>query len=136
MDNTYDLIVVGSGPGGTRAAFTAAAAGLKTALVESGFLGGTCLNAGCIPTKFLLGGTAFLPLLRAQTRCGAALGEVGADLPTLQTRKERFLRGTRQALEKQILAAGITLVRGRAAFSGPRELTVKGAEPAVMRFKK
>ncbi|MBA4357502.1 MAG: hypothetical protein C0405_07230, partial [Desulfovibrio sp.] len=47
---TYDLVVLGGGPGGFDAAVEAAAAGLKTALVEAAELGGTCLNRGCIPT--------------------------------------------------------------------------------------
>ncbi len=138
MQNIYDLVVVGAGPGGTRAAFTAAALGLKTAVVEAGFLGGTCLNSGCIPTKFLLGGSAFLPLQRAQAKFGVAVGQAGVDLPALQARKDRFIKGTRSALEKQFAGAGITLIRGRAAFSGRRELTVKGGEggPTLLSFTK
>ena len=136
MSDTYDLVVVGAGPGGTRAAFTAAAHGLKTAIVEAAFLGGTCLNSGCIPTKYLLGGTAFLPLLRVQAKYGTASGEPQVSLVNLQTRKDRFLKGTRQSLEKQLAAAGITLVRGRASFSGPQELTVKGTDAATLRFNK
>ena len=52
--NTYDLIVLGSGPGGYVAAIRAAQLGLKTAIVERELLGGICLNWGCIPTKALL----------------------------------------------------------------------------------
>ena len=136
MQNAYDLVVVGSGPGGIRAAFTAAAAGLKTAVIEAGFLGGTCLNSGCIPTKFLLGGTNFLPLLRAQAKFGTIQCEPQVDLAALQARKERFLKGSRQALEKRLAGAGITLVRGRAAFSGERELAVKGTDSTVLTFDK
>ena len=136
MQNAYDLVVVGSGPGGTRAAFTSAAAGLKTAVVEAGFLGGTCLNSGCIPTKFLLGGTNFLPLLRTQAKFGTIQCEPQVDFAALQARKERFLKGSRQALEKRLAGAGITLVHGRAAFSGERELTVKGTDSTVLTFEK
>ena len=50
---TYDLIIIGGGPGGYEMAAAAAAAGLKVALVERDHLGGTCLNRGCIPTKAL-----------------------------------------------------------------------------------
>ena len=51
---TYDLIVIGAGPGGYVAAIRAAQLGLKTACVEREYLGGTCLNVGCIPSKALL----------------------------------------------------------------------------------
>ena len=53
MGKDYDVIVVGGGPGGYVAAIQAAQRGRKTAVVESGSLGGTCLNVGCIPTKAL-----------------------------------------------------------------------------------
>jgi dihydrolipoamide dehydrogenase len=54
MSDQYDLVIIGSGPGGYEAAIRAAQYGLKTAIVEKGVLGGTCLNRGCIPTKALL----------------------------------------------------------------------------------
>ena len=52
--NSWDLVVIGGGPGGYEAAIEAAKRGLRTALVEKESLGGTCLNRGCIPTKTLL----------------------------------------------------------------------------------
>ncbi|MDO9630635.1 MAG: FAD-dependent oxidoreductase, partial [Humidesulfovibrio sp.] len=57
MTTTYDLVILGGGPGGFDAAVEAAGSGLKTALVEAAELGGTCLNRGCIPTKLWLGAT-------------------------------------------------------------------------------
>ena len=66
----FDLIVVGGGPGGYEAALHAAKLGLKTALVEKDFVGGTCLNRGCIPTKALLHASG----VYEEAKNGAALG--------------------------------------------------------------
>lgn len=127
-ESHFDMIVIGAGPGGTRAAFEAAEAGMKTALVESGFLGGTCVNVGCIPTKYLLGGSAALPLLSAQHKYKVARGETTLDFAALQARKDRFIKGTRQSLEKRLEQAGVSVIRGRASFSGPSSLLVSGAD--------
>ncbi|MGJ3523502.1 dihydrolipoyl dehydrogenase family protein [Nitratidesulfovibrio sp. D1] len=108
----YDMIILGGGPGGSRAAFDAAARGLSVALVDRDGLGGTCLNRGCIPTKLLLGATAALPLLEAQKKLKAADGHIAFDLPALQQRKDRYVKGTRQALEKRLKAAGIAVYAG------------------------
>ena len=124
--NHFDLVIIGGGPAGTRAAFDAVKAGMKAALVESAFLGGTCVNVGCIPTKYLLGGSAALPLVAAQRKYKVAEGDLRIDLAALQGRKERFIKGTRQALEKQLQQAGVTLLHGRGSFTGPQSLTVKG----------
>lgn len=124
----FDMIVIGTGPAGTRAAFDAVEAGMKTALVEGGFFGGTCVNVGCLPTKYLMGGSAALPLLAAQRKYKVAKGETTLDFAALQARKDRFIKGTRQSLEKQLEQAGVILVHGRASFSGPSSLLVKGEE--------
>ena len=127
-ENSFDLIILGSGPAGTRAAFRAAEAGLKVALVGSGFLGGACLNVGCIPTKYLLGGTAALPLLATQKKYKVAAGDITISLEALQARKDRYIKGTRQALEKQLREANIALLLGRGLFDGPQSLIVKSKE--------
>lgn len=124
----FDCIVIGSGPAGSRAAFDAAAAGMKTAIVEMGFVGGTCLNAGCVPTKFLLGGTYTLPLLAVQKKYKVASGDIHIDLAALQARKERFIKGTRNSVQKQFTDAGMTLLTGKASFCGPQRIRVKNAE--------
>ena len=62
-DQSFDVVVVGAGPGGYIAAIKAAQLGYKTACIEEQFLGGVCLNIGCIPTKALLESAAFLTRL-------------------------------------------------------------------------
>ncbi len=63
----YDVIVIGAGPGGYVAAIRAAQLGLKTAVVEKEFLGGVCLNVGCIPSKSLLRNAELAHILRERT---------------------------------------------------------------------
>ncbi len=132
----YDLMVIGAGSGGRQAALSAAAGGLKTAVIESGFLGGACVNSGCIPTKFLLGGTAFIPLLETQRRYGVAHGEAFADIEKLQARKDGYLKNTREAVRKSFEAAGVDIISGEASFISPSALAVKkGAEKSEHQFK-
>lgn len=117
----YDMIILGGGPGGSRAAFDAAARGLSVALVDRDGLGGTCLNRGCIPTKLLLGATAALPLLETQKKLKGADGHIAFDLPALQQRKDRYVKGTRQALEKRLKAAGIAVYAGEGRVTSGRQ---------------
>ena len=131
----YDLAIIGGGPGGTRAAFEAAARGMKTVLIEAGSLGGTCLNAGCIPTKMLLGSTACLESFTAQKKYKAAEGEITFSLKALHDRKNRFVKGSRDALGKQLTTAGVTVLAGRATFSGPSSLAVSLADNGEQRIE-
>ncbi|MGE4299689.1 MAG: NAD(P)/FAD-dependent oxidoreductase [Desulfovibrionaceae bacterium] len=130
---TYDVAILGAGPGGHEAALEAAALGLSTALVERAALGGTCLNRGCIPTKLFLGATAAAPELEAARRLKLADGSIAFDLPAIQTRKERFIKGSRQAVAAQCKNAGITLVQGAGRIAAPGELEVAGPEGTVER---
>lgn len=123
----FDLLVIGAGPGGTKAAFDGAALGKKTAIVESGSFGGTCLNVGCIPTKYLLGATAALPLAASQAKVKVLSGELAVNLEGLQARKNRYIKGLSQAVQKQLGEAGVAVFQGRAEFSGPREVVVLDA---------
>lgn len=129
MGNTdFDLVILGGGPAGGNAALRAAGLGLKTALVEPGFLGGTCLNSGCVPTKYLLGATAALPLARKQIRYKVADREPHFDFAALQARKDRYIKGARGEMRKKLDRAGVVLFKGRGAFSGPKSVTVKGPD--------
>lgn len=128
---TYDCIVIGAGPGGMRAAMDAAQAGLRTALVEKEDLGGTCLNWGCIPTKLFLGSTAAAPMLHSQEKLKSASGTLSFDLPAMQTRKDRFLKGSRTAVGKQLQALGVDVHTGAARFKDAATLVVDKADGAV-----
>lgn len=135
----YDLVVIGGGAAGSHAALNAAAHGFKQVLlIEAGFLGGTCLNAGCIPTKFLLGSTAALPLLHAQQKLRSIEGEISFKLDGIQERKNRYIKGSRSALEKRLKDVGVEYLKGTASFTSGESLKVKipGSDDIVIQFTK
>ena len=109
---TYDVVVLGSGPGGFDCAVESSRLGLSVALVEKDFLGGTCLNRGCIPTKLWLGATSAIDELANQARMKVASGKVNVDFTALQGRVQKHLAGTRKAMAAQLKGLGIELVQG------------------------
>lgn len=125
---SFDVIILGAGPGGTTAADMLARGGKSVALVENTHLGGVCLNCGCIPTKMLLGAVAPEALLRAQKRMRVASGEITVDYTALQTRVKRFTRGTSQTLAKNMATLGVTMFEGRGRCTAPGVVNVQGAE--------
>jgi len=90
---SYDLVVIGSGPGGYVAAIRAAQLGLKTACVEKyPILGGTCLNVGCIPSKALLDSSEHFALARHGFAAHGIKAQVELDLPTMMARKDKVVK--------------------------------------------
>jgi len=129
-DSTYDLAVIGAGPGGFKAALTGAGLGLRTVLVEKGEFGGTCLNTGCIPTKLFLGASASVHELHAQARLKIANGSIDIDLPALQNRKQKILAGHRKAMQSRLVGAGVTIVNGAARLESKTELVAESETSA------
>lgn len=121
----YDLVVLGGGPGGFDAAVEAAGSGLRTALVEAGELGGTCLNRGCIPTKLWLGATEAVDELAAQAKVRVASGEVRVDFAALQARKDRYIAATRKAMGARLANLSVDLVAGLGRVTGAGSLEVQ-----------
>src|SRR5512146_490470 len=78
-DTSFDILIIGSGPGGYIAAIRAAQLGFKTAIVERDYLGGICLNWGCIPTKALLRSAEIFHYLQHAKRCGLKADNSGLD---------------------------------------------------------
>ena len=116
--STFDLIVIGAGPGGYVCAFRAAQLGLKVALVEKRpTLGGTCLNVGCIPTKALLHSSEHLAWARHHAaEHGIRLGSVDLDLPALLKRKDDVVRKLVAGVAQLAKARRITVFSGTASF--------------------
>lgn len=135
MEQFFDVLVIGGGPGGTAAARVLALGGKSVALVESANFGGVCLNCGCIPTKFWLAATASLGAVHDHRRFGTLTGELGVDFSALQKRKDRFIKGSVSALTKSLQAAGIALFEGKGAITEPGTVLVEGTSPAILKAK-
>ncbi len=121
---TYDLVVLGAGPGGYDAAVLAAGRGLKTALIEKDEMGGTCLNRGCIPTKLMLGATSSLEEVANQSKVKIISGDIAVDFPAVQRRKERLLGATRKAMSQRLKNLGADLFPGRGSLAGPENIEI------------
>ena len=127
-DASYDLTVIGSGPGGYVAAIRAAQLGLKTAVVEMAPRpGGTCLIWGCIPTKALLHAAEVLETSRHADRFGVKIAAGSLDIPQLHAYKDKVVTANVRGVEYLFKKNNITLIAGRGSLAGPG--TVAVAEP-------
>src|SRR4029077_19419021 len=100
MSETFDVVVIGSGPGGYVAAIRAAQLGLKTACIEKQKeLGGTCLNVGCIPSKALLHSSEFYWKIQKEGKAlGVETGAVSCDLKQMMSRKQKIVESFNQGI--------------------------------------
>jgi len=122
----FDIAVIGAGPGGYVAAIKAAQTGKKVALIEKGELGGTCLNVGCIPTKTLIANAQVLEKVKHAGDFGIFVKEISFDFAKMKERKDGVISKMRKSLEGLIQSNGITILRGTAEFTSPKELKIKG----------
>jgi dihydrolipoamide dehydrogenase len=125
---SFDIIVIGAGPGGYVCAFRAQQLGLKVALVEKrATLGGTCLNVGCIPSKALLHTSEqFAWAKHHAAESGIKLGSVEADLPAILKKKDAIVTKLVGGVGMLAKARKIPVITGTAAFVSPTEIEVKG----------
>lgn len=128
MADSYDLCVIGAGPGGFAAATRAAHRGARVALVEAGELGGACLNRGCIPAR-AIGATAGLAAtLRQADRLGIRVDRYEVQWPQVLARKDRIVRRLREGLRQLVQARRIQLVRGRATLRGAGRVAIESSD--------
>ncbi len=132
MANDYDVIVLGSGPGGYVAAIRCAQLGLKTAIVERENLGGICLNWGCIPTKAMLRSAEIFHYMQHAGDYGLKVaGEIEADLAAIVKRSRGVAKQLNQGVTHLMKKNKITVHMGEGRLTGPTSLTVtsdKGEE--------
>jgi len=128
MADTYDLIVLGSGPGGYVAAIRAAQLGLKTAIVERELLGGICLNWGCIPTKALLRSAEIYHYLQHADAYGLSNEKPSFDLGKVVARSRAVSKQLNQGVAHLMKKNKIAVVMGEGTLTGKGKLSVKGAD--------
>ncbi len=125
-DTSYDVIVLGSGPGGYVSAIRCAQLGLKTAIVERENLGGICLNWGCIPTKAMLRSAEIYHYMQHAKDYGLVAKGIEADLEAIVKRSRGVAKQLNQGVGHLMKKNKITVHMGEGTLTGPTSLTVKG----------
>jgi len=133
MSESFDLVVIGAGPGGYVASIRAAQLGLRVACVErESALGGTCLRVGCIPSKALLESSERYEETRnGLKQHGVLTGDVTLDLPAMLRRKDSVVLALTKGVEGLFKKNRITRITGQARITGPKRVVVTGAKETV-----
>ena len=126
--NDYQLIVIGAGPGGYEAALEAAKLGMKTAVIEKGELGGTCLNRGCIPTKALLHASETYQHALNSDSLGVHVTDVSVNIAELYQYKAQTVEKLRGGVQMLLKTAKVDVIKGRATINADRSVTVDGPD--------
>jgi len=124
-DTTFDIIIIGSGPGGYVCAIRAAQLGFKTAIVERDYLGGICLNWGCIPTKALLRSAEIFHYLQHAKDYGLSAGEVTYDPSAVVKRSRAVSKRLNDGVGFLMRKNKVTVIWGEAAIDVLGKITVK-----------
>lgn len=125
-DTTYDLAILGSGPGGYVAAIRAAQLGMKVAIIEAGAMGGVCLNVGCIPSKAFLHSAALLEEAREGKRIGVVADNVRLDFKGLVGHKERVVKQMSGGVGSLMKKNKVDVVKGYGRLASPTSISVAG----------
>jgi dihydrolipoamide dehydrogenase len=149
---SYDLVVVGGGPGGYVAAIRAAQLGAKVALVEKDAVGGTCLNRGCIPTKALVASTSILDNIKRASDFGIQVEGYKTDFGKIMARKNAIVKQMHTGVTYLLKKNKIDVFTGTAklktntaieifkkdgtceSIEGKNIILATGSEPALIRF--
>jgi NAD(P) transhydrogenase len=127
--NSYDLVVIGSGPAGQRAAVQAAKLGKRVALIERRTdVGGVCINTGTIPSKTLREAVLDLSGLRQKSLYGGSGRTQPVTVSALLQRTQEVMQRERDVVRAQLLRNGIELIDGEGSFEGPHQVRVAGSQ--------
>lgn len=126
MTYDFDLFVIGAGSGGVRAARFAAGFGARVAVAESRYLGGTCVNVGCVPKKLLVYGAHFAEDFEQARGFGWSLGEAKFDWPTLIANKNREIERLNGIYRNLLVNSGVTLLEGHARLLDAHSVELGG----------
>jgi pyruvate/2-oxoglutarate dehydrogenase complex dihydrolipoamide dehydrogenase (E3) component len=125
MGRTFESIIIGSGQAGPFLAARLARAGRSVALVERKYLGGTCVNTGCTPTKAMVASAKVAHMVREAARFGIHLqGELQVSLADVKSRTQTILQNSRESVGKMLAKTECTVIHGQARFMSAHELRV------------
>lgn len=129
MAQTFDVVVIGAGPGGYVAAIRAAQLGFKTAVVEREFLGGVCLNVGCIPSKAMITATHLLHKAQHNFKDMGLMikGDIDVDMKQLVKWKQSVSDKMSSGVGQLLKGYGVTVLKGEAEFKNSKEISLKSA---------
>lgn len=126
MTETYDLAVIGGGSGGLACAQRAAEYGARVILMESGRLGGTCVNVGCVPKKIMWNAATLAEHLHDAREYGFDVSTAGHDWAALKHKRDAYIQRLNQIYERNLANRKVELLRARARFIGPRRIEAGG----------
>lgn len=130
----FDLFVIGAGSGGVRAGRMAAAMGVRVGMAEDRYMGGTCVNVGCVPKKLFVYGSHFSEEFENAAGFGWNVGETSFDWPTLRDNKTKEIERLNGIYRNMLGNAGVNLIDGRARITGPHSVDVAGKEYTAERI--
>jgi dihydrolipoamide dehydrogenase len=135
-DQQYDVVIIGSGPGGYVAGIRAGQLGLKVAVVEKDpFVGGTCLHRGCIPTKALLENAEVWTKIQKAKEFGITVGDVKLDWKVVQTRKQSVVDQNAKGVEFLFKKNKVERITGFAKLAGKGVIDISGETPKKINTK-
>jgi len=121
----FDAIIIGSGQAGVPLAKKLAQAGKKTAIIEKGNIGGTCINVGCTPTKAMVASARAVYQAKKASELGIEITDVKVNLKKIKNRKDEIVETFRASAQKGLeTTKGLTVFHGEAKFSASKELTI------------
>jgi pyruvate/2-oxoglutarate dehydrogenase complex dihydrolipoamide dehydrogenase (E3) component len=133
MPQHFDAVVIGTGQGGSPLAVRLAQSGRRTAVIERGDFGGTCVNVGCTPTKSYVASARAAHVARHAAEFGVQVGSVSVDLAAVKARKDEIIGQSRSGVEKWLRGTeNITVFNGHARFTGARTLAVSGRDGQLL----
>ncbi len=122
---TFDAIIIGAGQAGPSLAARCSKEGLKTALIERGAFGGTCVNVGCTPTKTMVASARAVHLARRGAEFGFSAGAIQVDMARIKSRKDQLVQQSSQGVEQWMRGLdGTEVIVGEAVFTGPHTVQV------------
>lgn len=134
MSYDFDLFVIGAGSGGVRAARFAAGFGARVAVAESRYLGGTCVNVGCVPKKLLVYGAHFSEDFEQASGFGWSGLDAQFDWSTLIANKNREIQRLNGIYRNLLVNSGVTLLEGHARLLGPHQVEINGQRYSAERI--